>query len=77
MSEVHKVPYLPEVVGVTKAAKWLGLGERQVTNLCKQGKLKGAYQPSGYAGKWLIPTSTLERIRKLPPATSDNADITV
>ncbi len=68
------------VIGVSKAARWLGLGERQVTNLCRQGRLPGAYQPSGYSGKWLIPTAALERIRTLPPApaaTSDNADITV
>ncbi len=57
----------PEVVGSAKAAKLLGLSERRVRGLCKTGKLKGAYQVSGYSGKWLIPLATLERIRALPP----------
>ncbi len=67
------------VVGTAKAARWLGLGERQITNLCRQGRLPGAFH-SGHSGKWLIPIAALERIRTLPPApaaTSDNAEITV
>ncbi len=68
-------PSFSPVVGTAKAALWLGLGERQVTNLCRQGRLEGASH-SGYSGKWLIPVAALEKIRALPPApaTSDNAD---
>ncbi len=55
-----------EVVGTAKAARWLSMSERQITRMCRQGKLQGAYQPSGFLGKWLIPIRTLEAIYKRP-----------
>jgi hypothetical protein len=54
------------VVGTAKAAKWLGLSERAVRDMCAKGRLGGAYQPSGYSGKYLIPIATLERICPCP-----------
>ncbi len=53
-------------VNVYKASRWLGLSERAVTTLCKNGRLEGAYQPSGYLGKWLIPISSLKAITPTP-----------
>lgn len=50
------------VVSTYKAALWLGLSEETVRRLCRQGKLKGAFQPAGYQGKWLIPITTLHTI---------------
>lgn len=57
---------MSDVVGTAKAAHWLGLSERTVRDMCAKGRLEGAYQPSGYSGKYLIPTVTLERICPCP-----------
>ena len=56
---------MSDVVGTAKAAKWLGLSERTVRDMCAKGRLE-VYQPSGYRGKLLIYTSSLERIRPCP-----------
>lgn len=53
-------------VNVHKASLWLGLSERRVTDMCKNGRLPGAYQPAGYLGKWLIPLTTLKAITPTP-----------
>ncbi len=54
------------VVSTHKAALWLGLSEETVRRLCRQGKLKGAFQPAGYQGKWLIPVKALEAMHAQP-----------
>ena len=56
---------MSDVVGTAKAAKWLGLSERTVRDMCAKEKLK-AYQPNGFHSKLLIYTSSLERIRPCP-----------
>ncbi len=56
---------MSDVVGTAKAAKWIGLSERRIRDMCAEGRLK-VYQPSGYRGKLLIYTSSLERIRPCP-----------
>jgi hypothetical protein len=53
-------------VSTHKASLWLGMSEESVRRLCRNGKLKGAFQPSGYQGKWLIPVETLEAVRVCP-----------
>lgn len=66
---------MSEVVGTAKAAKWTGLSERRIRELCQLRRLEGAYQ-FAYKGKWLIPTATLERIRNRPPELSaETADV--
>lgn len=60
---------MSEVVSTAKAAKWTGLSEKRIRELCQLGRLEGAYQ-FAYGGKWLIPTTTLERIRPRPPELS-------
>jgi hypothetical protein len=55
-----------EVVGTAKAARLLGFSEETVRRWCREGKLEGAFQPSGYDGKWLIPMRSLKRIRWRP-----------
>jgi len=68
-------PPVPELIGTAKAAAWLGLSEERVRFMCREGRLEGAFQPSGYLGKWLIPTSSLERIRKRPATeTTETTD---
>ncbi len=62
---------MSDPVGVTKAAKLIGFSDRQVREWCKDGKLEGAYQFQ-HNGKWLIPLSTLDRIRRVQ--TADNAE---
>lgn len=54
-----------EVVNVGTAALWLGVSERTITRLCREGRL-AAYQPAGFAGRWLVYTSSLEAIRPCP-----------
>jgi hypothetical protein len=54
------------VLNISKAAQWLGKSERTIRLLCKDGKLEGAYQVSGYQGMWLIPISALEKITPCP-----------
>jgi hypothetical protein len=34
--------------------------------MCAKRRLEGAYQPNGYASKYLIPVATLERICPCP-----------
>lgn len=66
---------MSSVVGTAKAAKWTGLSEKRIRELCQQGRLEGAYQ-FAYGGKWLIPTSTLENICSCPPELrADTAEI--
>ncbi len=66
---------MSDVIGTAKAAKWTGLSERRIRELCQQGRLQGASQ-FAYGGKWLIPTATLERIRPRPPELSaETADV--
>lgn len=72
-------PYL----GTAKAARWLGLSERAVRDMCQKGKFEGAWQPAGHHGKWLIPLCDLEAVRPTPADPSlladlaDSADIAV
>ncbi len=51
------------IVNTYKTSLWLGVSEESVRRLCREGKLKGAFQPAGYQGKWLIPVETLEAVR--------------
>jgi len=66
------------VVGTFKASLWLGVSERTIRRLCRDGKLEGAYQPSGFQGSWLIPLEALQAIRSVPARplseTSDEAE---
>ncbi len=57
---------MSDVIGTAKAALWLGLSERTVRDMCAKRRLEGAYQPNGYASKYLIPVATLERICPCP-----------
>lgn len=70
MRRAEALPPAGEVVGTARAARWLGLGERRVRQLCEAGRLPGAYQFAP-GSKWLIPAETLDNIRAR--ATSDNA----
>lgn len=62
-------------VGTAKAARWLGLSERTVRDLCQKGKLEGAWQPAGFQGKWLISTECLRAIRPEPADPTLVADL--
>lgn len=66
---------MSEVVGTAKAALWLELSEETVRRLCRTGKLKGAYQPAGYQGKWLVPVGTLASIRACPVWLTDLTEV--
>lgn len=50
-------------VGCTQAAKLVGLSASRIMQLCSEGKIQ-ARQPSGFKGKYLIPLSEIERLRK-------------
>ncbi len=52
-------------LGTAHAARWTGFSERQVRAWCERGRLEGAYQ-FDYGGKWLIPTTALEKICPCP-----------
>jgi len=65
---------IPPYLGTSKAARWLGLSERTVRLMATNGSLNGAFQPSGYAGSWLIPLSTLEGLLSEPVDPSFFAD---
>lgn len=68
---------MSEVVGTAKAALWLEMSEESVRRMCRKGRLKGAYQPAGYQGKWLVPMATLSTIRTCPPwLMTDLTDLT-
>lgn len=57
------------VVTSDVAERWLGYkSDRNITRMCNQGKLPGAYQPGGDKGTWFIPVEALEAIRPCPPA---------
>lgn len=63
-----------EVVGTAKAARWTGLSERRIREMCEQGRIEGAYQWEPGC-KWLIPTATLEKVRPCPlELCADTAD---
>jgi hypothetical protein len=62
-------------LSTAKAARWLGVSERAVRDMCIKGKFKGAYRPAGYNGKWLIPMTTLEAICPMPADRLLIADI--
>ena len=64
---------MSRVIGTAKASRWLGVSERSVRRLCAQGRLPGAYQPAGYAGKWLVPLKALKRLRATPADPSLSA----
>jgi hypothetical protein len=53
-------------INTSKASKWLGMSDRTIRRLCVRGRLKGAYQPSGYAGHWLVPVSSLQGLKPCP-----------
>lgn len=53
-------------INVKKAARWLGIPERTVTHLCRNGRIEGATQYAGFSGKWLIPISGLQKMRTDP-----------
>lgn len=55
----------PTYLGTAKFAALVGFSERQVRTWCAEGKLEGAYQFQ-HNGKWLIPITALERIRRPP-----------
>jgi hypothetical protein len=57
---------MTDAVGTAKAAKWLGMDETSITRLCRKKRLKGAWQPAGYHGRWLIPIETLKAKRECP-----------
>ena len=56
---------MSDVVGTAKAAKWTGISERRIRELCEQGRIEGAYQFARNS-KWLIPAATLEKICPCP-----------
>lgn len=59
------------IVNVKKAALWLGQSERNIRELCKKEKFKGAYQSAGYSGQWAIPLEALEAICPCPDELRD------
>lgn len=56
-----------------EVAKILGLTGRQVLRLCKEGRIKGAYQgdPTNHRSPWVIPQSALDSFLRLREAQAN------
>lgn len=65
----NRAPVFPDDLGVTKAARWLGVDPRTVRRMIHRGQLPGAYN-YGRDCKWFIPIEALDDKRswwRLPP----------
>ncbi len=56
-----------------EVATILGLTGRQVLRMCKQGRIKGAYQgdPTNNRSPWIIPQSALDSFLRLREAQAN------